>query len=308
VKLSRAHAAAVIAGAAALVGLAARREAPAPGPVLVVRVLVADAGDAGAVREATGSEARAMAIAGVSMSPADRARILEQLDYTTARLEARLSPLDTDFGDDDPVDELRRSLERHMPTFTAARELERGAWRSADLAVRLAASCADGKPAADETCVSLWNDREGDGPPALGRRARFLAWAASRAVVADLGTRERVAECARKLRERTSANASTVALVLTNDDLTLLATPDRAALHEAARRLGAAMAANGRRDTKDLEAFANAIPEDRAAPWLALPATALVVVPRLSAIADTDGFRKEIEAVAGAQVRWIHGP
>jgi hypothetical protein len=237
-------------------------------------VLVADAGDAGAVREATGSEARAMAIAGVSMSPADRARILEQLDYTTARLEARLSPLDTDFGDDDPVDELRRSLERHLPTFTAARELERGAWRSADLAVRIAPSCADGKPAPDETCVS----------------------------------RERAAECARKLRERTSESASTVAVVLTDDELTLRATPDRQALQESARRLGAAMAANRRRDTKDLEAFAKAIPEERAAPWLAVAATALVVVPRLSAMSDTDGFRTEIEAVAGAPIRWVHAP
>jgi hypothetical protein len=228
------------------------------------------------------------------------------MDYTRARLEARLSPLGTDFEDSDPIDELRRSLRPHMPAYTAARELERGVWASAELSVRAAPSCAAAHVAAGETCIAMWDPN--DGPRDLGRRARFLAWAASHAVVADLGTRERAERCARALRTRTSLEASRVALVLMDDDLAFRPTPDRAELQEAARRLGELMAASGVRDAGDLEALAHATPAGRAVPWLEVPPTVVVVVPRLSAIADATGTKKEIEEAAAGPIRWLHAP
>lgn len=309
-KIARVHAVllfALLAATAAVAATRARHRAPAPaaGPVLVVRAAISDASaGGGASREDGAAEDRAMALAGASIAPEDRKRILEQLDYTRARLEARMSPLGTDFEDGDPVEELRRSMRPHMPAFTAARELERGTWQSAELAVRVATSCADAKVAADETCISLWDPS--DGPRDIGRRARFLAWAASHAVVVDLGTRARAEECARALRIRTSLEASTLALVLMDEDLDVHPTPERAELEASAHRLGRAMAASGTRDGDDIAALARPTPVTRAVPWLRLPSTA--VVPRLSAIADAAGLKKEIEGAAGANVRWLHAP
>ena len=232
-----------------------------------------------------------MALAASSLSPSDRRRMLEMIDYTTARLEAKLSPFGTDFDEGDPVAQLRESLAPYLPSFTAARELERGAWQSADLAVRVAATCGDAHPAADERCISLWDAT--DSPHDPGPRARFLAWAASHALVIELGTRERAEAHARALRTRATLATSTLALVLLDDDLALLPTPDRADLQAAAHRLGRAMAANGVRDTKDLEGFARAAGGGRVAPWLSVSRTQLVVIPRLSALGRRDELRRE---------------
>jgi hypothetical protein len=247
-----------------------------------------------------------VALAAASIAPDDRKRIVESMDYTRSRLEAQLSPLGTDFEDGDPVLELRRSMQRHMPTFTAARELERGAWQSADLVVRIAPSCADAKPVAGETCIALWD--VDDGPRDLGRRARFLAWAASHVAIVDLGTRERAEQCARALRVRASLEGSPVALVLMDDDLELRPNAERAELQDGARRLVRGMSASRARDADELEALTRPTPRERAVPWLHVPRTAVVVVPRLSAIADAAGLAKEVEVAAGAPIRWLHAP
>ena len=282
--------------------------------MLVVRAIAsgtaqtADAPDSSA-------EDRAMALVVASTSSASREKILDVMRYATARLEARLSPLATDLGEDDadPMQEFRHSMAPFMPSFTAARELERGTWRSADLAVRVAPACAEANVAPDEVCFSLWDTT--DGPPDVGSKARFLAWAASRTAVVDLGTRERAMACAFALRERVGDERSTVALVLTRDDLLLRPLPHRQELKEAARNLGRAMAANDVEDTQHLEAFARAAPEGRVAAWLDVPAGGLVVVPRLSAIADAAGLAREIEAAAREStsdqpetLRWVHRP
>lgn len=233
-----------------------------------------------------------MALAVGALSPADRRRLLELVEYTTARLEAKLSPLATDFDEGDPVAQLRASLAPYIPCFTAARELERGSWQSADLAVRVASSCAEAKPGADERCIPLW-DTTGS-PRDADPRARFLAWSASHAVVLDLVTRERAEAHARALRTRATNPTSTIALVLLDDELALQPTPDRAELQAAAHRLGRAMATTGQRDTKDLEAFARAAGGGRVAPWLTVSRSQIVIVPRLSALGRTDELRREV--------------
>ena len=290
-------------GAVAILAALVRSRSAPRGPVLLVRALAPGASS----KLPAGDEDRATALAVASSSPSDRAAILELMDYTTARLEARLSPLGTDFGDGEgePVEQFRRAMAAQMPSFTAARELERGAWHAQDLAVRVASTCEGAEK--DETCLSLWSSD--DGPTELGRRARFLAWAASRAALVDLGTPESAEACARRLRERTRLDASTIALVLTLDDLALRPVPDRALLETAAHKLGRAMAANDIREASHLESFARATPTGRVAPWLVVPPTAVVVVPRLSAIARPEDLTQEIEsAAAGAPLRWLHHP
>jgi hypothetical protein len=250
-----------------------------------------------------------MALAVASLSPDERRRVLELMEYTTARLEARLSPLGSDFADDEgePIDQFRRAMAAYVPSFTAARELERGRWESRDLAVRVEATCTGAKLALGETCISLWDTE--DGPKEIGHRARFLAWAASRAAVLDLGTPDRAAACASALREHAGAASSVIALVLTADDLALRAVPERPSLQEAARRLGRAMAASDVEDKLHLEAFANAVTEGPGVRWLTLSPTAIAVVPRLSAIARPDALASEIDSAAGNRaVRWLHHP
>ena len=289
-KIGRARAALLVAVVASSVGVAVLRR-PAPlgaGPVLVVRSITSDAPEPAA---SPGGEERAMALAAASLSPADRLRILEMIDFATARLEARLSPLGTDFEEGDPVAQLRASLAPYQPAFTAARELERGAWQSADLAVRVGASCAAAKPAPDEHCVTLRGPSHA--PRDLEARARFLAWAVSHALVIDLGTRERAEARAQALRTRATLATSTIALVLLDDDLALRPTPDRADLQASANRLGRAMAGNDIHDTKDLEAFARGVEGAGVAPWLTVSRTQILVVPRLSALGRVDELRRE---------------
>lgn len=279
-----------IAIAAAVLGVIALRRSATPdaGPVLLVRH-VARAGDgASPQNEApqneapqTEAEERAMALAASSMAPAERKRVLEGLDFATTRLEARLSPLATDFGDDDPVEQLRAFLVPYLPSFTAARELERGQWAARDLAVRVAVSCSEAHPREGERCIALWASDAGS---TEDRQARFVGWAASHARRIELGTRDRALACARHLRERALLESSPIALVLLDDDLAIRASSDQAELQAAAKRLGRALAANDLEAPKELEAFARAPAEARVAPWLSVSPSQLVVIPRLSAL------------------------
>ena len=282
--MTRGRAAALVATliAAALLGARGlRSRGPSvAGPVLVVRstprkVIPARRPDA---------DERAMALAAGSLAASERAHVLELLDFATARLEAQLSPLGTDFDDGDPVEQLQRSLQPYLPIFTAARDLERGTWASDDLAVRVAASCEAARPAPDERCLPLRDPPGAAPPPSEVKRARFLAWAASQAKIVDLGTPARAEACARTLRGKASEALSPIALVLRADDLALRPSNERAELQAAALRLGRAIAASGREAPKDLEAFARVPRQEQIAPWLALSETQIAVVPRLSAL------------------------
>jgi hypothetical protein len=230
--------------------------------------------------------------------------------YTTARLEARLSPLGSDLGDDedDPVASFHRTMAAYMPTFSAARAFERGRGELSDVAVRVATSCADAAVAPGERCVPLWAD-DAAARTATGRRERLAVWAAAHAAIVDLGSDAAADACARVLRARVSDPSSPVALVVTRAALALAPIPERAELQEAARLLGRAMAANAIEDHSHLDAFARAAPHGSATPWLSLRPTELAVVPRLSALARGDELVAEIQNAAhGAALTRTHRP
>ena len=79
-------------------------------------------------------------------------------------------------------------------------------------------------------------------------------------------------------------------------------------VRDAAKRLGRAMTARGSHDTTDLEGFCREPVRQPIAPWLVLAPTALAIVPRLSALAETAALTKEIETAAGGPVRWVRHP
>ena len=281
--MNRGRAAALVTAlvAAALVAGGLRLGAPADtGPVLVVRSTPQKVPPA----RRPDADERALALAVASMAPSDRAHVHELIDFATARLEAELSPLVTDFDEGDPVVQLQRSLQPYLPLFTAARDLERGTWSSDELAVRIAKTCEAAHLSAHERCLPL-RDAPGAPPPSPeAKRARFLAWAASHAKIVDLGTPARAAACTTTLRGKATEALSPIALVLLADDLALRPSNAPAELQAAALRLGRAIVASGREAPEDLEAFARVAKQEQVAPWLVLSDTQVLVVPRLSAL------------------------
>jgi hypothetical protein len=275
------------------------------GPAIVYRAPRAE--DARA--PTPGDEPRALSLAIASLTPEERAQLVERMAYATARLEARLSSLAMDFGDDegDPVAALKREMAPRAPSFTAARAFEAGAWRFLDLAVRVARSCADARPSQDETCEPLWAAPR----TTQSRRARLLAWSAVQAAVIALGSTGERANMTSALRERARHADSAIALVLTDADLALVPVPERDRLREQARLLGRAMAANRLEDDTRMEAFVAETAGERVAPWTELGATALVVVPKLSRVASDGVVVPEIEAALAetrSHARWVHRP
>lgn len=296
----------MIGGAALAVALA-RSIHGSPAPPMPVIVFRAEP----TVREPPRTSAeddRALALAIASVSPAERQRILELVDYTTARLETRLSPLGTDLGDEDedPIAQLKRDTSRYTPALTAARALDHGAWQATDLHVRIAAFCTDLR--AGERCAPAYPAPARPVDP-LERRARFLAWSATSSAVLAFGTEEARDAAATRLRERVAKPETTIALVLGNAALAFVPVPEQATLRDAARKLGRAMAANKLKDHSNLESLGRAPPSGRSAPWLALPPNALFVVPRLSAALNHDALEREIAAtLEGAPFSWLVAP
>lgn len=274
-----------------------------PGPVLVLRAT--DAAD-DAAAERTGDRATALALA--SFAPEVRAQILAQIDYAAARLEARLVPVEDDLGDDEaPLDELQRSLSAYVPALTAAHALEREECGAGGLRVRVARSCGEAALAPDERCAPLWAT---NAPRAATEaRARFLAWPASNAALFDARDEASARRIMSRLRATATEAGSPVALVLSKDDLENLDGAEHARFEASARRLGEAVAASGLTAPKTLEALARPRPAGRAAPWLEMKETSVLVVPRLSALASPERLSAAIDAAAGgAALSWAHRP
>ncbi len=270
----------VAAASFGALGLRSRTAAAPQGPVLVVRARV----DGARPPLRADADERAMTLAAAAMAPSDHQHVLELIDFATARLEAQLSPLGTDFDEGDPVEQLRKSLQPYLALFTAARELDRAAWASDDLEVRIATSCAAADLAKGETCAPLRDPPAA--PPATSevKRARFLAWATASARILDLGTKARAEQCARTLRVRSTEALSPIALVLLADDLALRPAGTPSDLQAAAARLGRAIVLSGRQPPKDLEAFARVPRQEPVAPWLGIKEGQVLVIPRLSSL------------------------
>lgn len=279
---------------AALVSRERRGPTPEPSrePGLVLRSGSPVTTDAGVEREE--AEERALAVAIASVNPADRERLLDAMRSTTARLEARASGLGVDLDDDDPVGALMRELARHVPMVSAARSLDATTWYARDLTARPVSSCRTAHLEAGERCVALWPTGQDAGGDGEGERARFLAWAASRAFIVSFPDANAAASCARTLRSRITRDASSLALALLHDDLELTPVAERTELESVAKQLGRAMRANGIEESTHFEALAQPAPQGRVAAWLTLQVHEVLVVPRLSALVRIDEARREV--------------
>jgi hypothetical protein len=309
VRTARALAFAVgVAEALVGVGCHAKRErAAACSPVLIARFSPrdADAHEPSSIEQ--DGYARAMSLAIASMSLDEEKRIIELVDDATARLEARLLPLGSDLGSGDPLEELRQSLGVYGPRMTAARSFVSPSFRASDVTVRPAKSCANASPDLGEECLCAWE--EDHARDAQAERARFLAWPIAYAAVLQLQDASSAEEFAKRLRRRSGDGRSNIALVLLPNDLALAPLPKTSRLGDAARRLSRALAANHLPAEPQLKTLVPAALSGPALPWLELPPTDVLVVPRLSALASLHSFVDEIENAAGPLLRrWIHRP
>lgn len=240
-----------------------------------------------------------------AMSDSERSRMAETLGRVADRLERDHNPLVDDLDDEGDVrsDVVALSRER-LPTLTAASALVPGRWTSADqrIEVRATTTCAP-----DARCIPLGLRAESPNDH-VASRARFLAWPLAYGVVLRPPA-DRESAVVDALRA--PADGSRIALVLGDGDLHSLrfsdALPDLAdsvaridrwapkdaPMRELFRRLSA-----GDATSDDLR-------------WLTLPTGALLVVPRLGALATADAFVHEVRvrvAAVAPQVDWLALP
>lgn len=262
-----------------------------PTPVLLVRRTAAD-------EVAAGRDAYAARLALASLTSVDRARIRAAFDHASTRIEAQLNPLDLDMGDGDPLEELRDALAPWSATFDAAQGIARGQWRLTDLTVRVAARCSEAR--ADEVCVPAVGGPHREEHGDLARRARFAAWPVSTLVRRELPSAAARERCAQILRERARSTGSHVAVVLTTDPVTPL-DPET---EESGRRLARMIAASQRDDgeTSSIRTMLQPSDSDRSMTWLALGATEIAIVPRLSAMFDRDAVTREVDDAVRAAI------
>ncbi|HEX8791046.1 MAG TPA: hypothetical protein VF765_08830 [Polyangiaceae bacterium] len=240
-----------------------------------------------------------------AMSDAERSRMAETLGHLADRLEREHNPLVDDLDDESDVHSEVAGLARErLPMLTAAAALAQGQWASADrrLTVRATTGCAP-----DARCIPLGVHADSS-DDRVATRARFLAWPVAYGVVLRPPS-DRARAVVEALRTR--ADGSRIALVLGEEDLHALRfsaalpeladgiaridrwAPEGAPMKELFRRLSARDATSD-----DLR-------------WLTLPSGALLVVPRLGALASVDAFVNEVRVRVGAvtaQVEWLALP
>jgi hypothetical protein len=282
-------------------------------PVLVV----AEGPSAKAAREALAragideedaqASSRATALALAALTPAARERTLALVTALADRLEIRANPFAEDL-DEEPIDSAaREALRLWGPSLTASSALAAHVHASGDghVAVALAPACPPAE--APVVCVPSWNP---DAEDPRGDRARFLAW--PWAFVGVLSVPERRDEALTVLRDRLSAQDSTLALALAASDLEGEAADAwRVTLRaEAGRALRFAKDGGGA-VTKVLERLAQPATPSRVVPWLRLSADEVLVVPKLGASGQDDRFAREVEGELvehGLHPRWVHRP
>jgi hypothetical protein len=259
-------------------------------------------GEAASARDDRGApDDRGLALALNALSDARRAALAETLSVFADQLERHRNPLVEDL-DEDARPAVERLVRDDLPVLTAAAALSDGRWASADgrMVVRATTSCSPGA-----RCLPLAGAH-----PATDRaqaRARFLAWPLAYGVMIrpPAATQGALVEALRAPKEE-----SRIALVVSDADLHGVRPSDSLALLAGSAARVARLAPDDMPMKELFQRLAStgAVDDLR---WLALPAGALLVVPRLGALAVIDAFVAEVRERAAAvtpAVEWISAP
>ena len=249
-------------------------------------------------RSVAGPRSVALALGG--LPPGEVPRLREHLARATDEAARRAAPelfdleevVDADAG----PGPLRPSLPE-LPALTAAANLLGAPWEAPGVSVHLGPAC---EPAASR-CVALF--AAADPADDLVRRGRALAWAAGNAALLRVPAASRV-HLAASLREAQRRPSSTIALVFDATRGTLDDAELERLRRDAARSLEELGPGSPRRAW--LAALA-AAPASWELPF-ALEPDALLVIPRLSALARLPDFAAEIEGAGAGTFAWVARP
>jgi hypothetical protein len=242
-----------------------------------------------------------------SLSEAARLDLAHALERLATSLGRRRNPLFVPLDDGVERDEVERLLSDLGPAFAAAGALSVGRWTSSegDLTVQGASRCRPGA-----TCFPL-GAAPGQSP--LEGRARFLAWPVGFAVVVWTPDARRTSRIAASVRA-SRAKDSRIALVVTAAELhSLRGSPAVAEITRGATNVLRAGGDHNEALAPLLTSIADAASTSDEASWLNLPRGALLIVPRLGALATADAFVREARALldhAGGKVdvEWLLSP
>jgi hypothetical protein len=272
-------------------------------PVLVIRTAPAERGR----RQA--DDDRAAAILMAAMAPAELAALAGALDELGRRLAIRANPFVEDLEDDPPETAVRAWLIGHLAALSAASALAQPVWEPGDrdIAVSLERTCAAApeliaSQGVQARCIPLW----GIGDPAE-ERARFAAWPVARAIVLRAPAPDAAARGAEVLRA-SNVDASRIALVLREEDASRGDRAEESHVRAAARTVASFLRDEGGREAAAILTLARDRPAGRLFADLELSPRDVLVVPRLSSLAERGAFAREVDdrCVALAPTRaWI---
>lgn len=256
-------------------------------------------GEPGQQRTA-GESPRGGALALNSLTDAERTQLATLLGDLADEAAVRRNPLVEDLSGKDRERELESRLRAWGPSFSAAAALASGSWASGDgeMTVTVHPDCAPRPPST--LCMRVAHPPKTTGP--IERRARLFAWPLTHAVLLRAPDAGRARALAASMRAKLEREKTTVALVLERSELHgLRASLELGAVARATERLMDALGDAGSLsgDSGDLLArLARSTTTGDELPWLALPEGAVLVVPRLGALATRDVFLAEVTRLA----------
>jgi hypothetical protein len=295
---TRSRAALQVLGSLLLLGAVGSAQAQTVHPELFLEILPAQA-----TRPARAPGSGAMLVLN-SLSDERRQRLAGSLQDLAGVVAKKRNPLFVSVDEDADRVVTENLVAELLPLFTAASALSAGRWRSpeGDLQIEAVQRCA-----ASARCIPIYDPHlAGHQDDALERRVRFLSWSLGYATVLDAPSATLATGIADLLR---SAPASPrIALVLTHAELhRLRKSTGLSSLRRAATVLAKRLPASPLSDA--LAGLARAGRDE--VPWLQLPRNAILIVPRLGALATHQELAAEVRArlaAASAEVRWLATP
>jgi hypothetical protein len=274
--------------------------APAAMPV----ALQVEPKPAGAARTTEPAPPSGMAIGLNALSEQRRRDLASALERLARRLDRSRNPLFVDIGDSEEQVEVERLLREAAPVLTAATALTAARWTSSegDLRVRAVARCVP-----NSHCYPLSpTPRPTD---ELEGRVRFLAWPISHAVLLSAPSDSAAARLAEALRAGV-ARDTLIALALPRGDLhRLRPSPALSSLIRHAAHIARLARDHTNHLVALLDDMSRAIGARDALPWLRLPPGSVLVVPRLSALANIEKFVLEVKTrTQDTAVAWSYAP
>jgi hypothetical protein len=238
-----------------------------------------------------------------AMSEARRQLLAESLARLAAVVDRKKNPWFVSLDDSEERSAVESLIAQTAPAFTAAGTLAAGQWQSpeGDVQIRPVAHCAPQRP-----CVRLAGTPGADD---LERRARFLAWPLGYAIGLEVRDRQAADKVAEALR---APGSFQIGLVLESGEVhALRPSPALFTLQRHARRLVKVRPETPSPLFDALASLASAGTGRDGLAWLKLPPGAVLVVPRLGALATCERFVADVRdrlAAVTAKVEWLASP